>query len=139
VHVAGPPGGLIVPHAYDRYLLAGDITALPAIARRLEELPRDAAGWAIVAVADASQEIPLDAPDGLQVTWLHGDRTSMALADAVRAVAVPDGERLYLWVAGEAGSIKPLRRWARDGLRLDRSDIDITGYWKRGIADYDDH
>ncbi|WP_030559859.1 siderophore-interacting protein, partial [Streptomyces exfoliatus] len=71
VHVAGPPGGLIVPPTYDRYLLAGDITALPAVARWLEEMPRTARGWAFVEVADASQEIELWAPEGVEVRWLH--------------------------------------------------------------------
>ncbi|OKH93911.1 siderophore-interacting protein [Streptomyces uncialis] len=142
VHVAGPPGGLIVPHAYDRYLFAGDITALPAIARWLEELPRDARGWAFVEVTDAAEEIALSGPDGVEVRWLHrGGRpvgTGDALARAVTAVTVPDGERLYVWVAGEAGQIKPLRRWVRDDLRLEKADHDITGYWKRGVADFDD-
>ncbi|GAA1340827.1 siderophore-interacting protein [Saccharothrix algeriensis] len=143
VHVAGPPGGLIVPHDYDRYVLAGDLTALPAIARWLEELPRDAAGWAFVEVADGAEEIPLDVPTGFEVTWLHRGATppgtGTALADAVRAtVKAAEGERLYVWVAGEAGAIKPLRRWVRDDLGLDRADHDITGYWKRGVADYDD-
>ncbi|GAA4126865.1 siderophore-interacting protein [Actinomadura keratinilytica] len=142
VHVAGPPGGLIVPHAYDRYLLAGDITALPAIARRLEELPRTAAGWAFVEVADAAEEIGLSAPEDVQVRWLHrGDRppgTGGLLERAVRSVEIPDGQRVYVWIAGEAGTLKPLRRWVRDELRLDRGDYDITGYWKRGVADYDD-
>ncbi|AXE23893.1 siderophore-interacting protein [Streptomyces globosus] len=142
VHVAGPPGGLVVPDAYDRYVLAGDITALPAIARRLEELPRTARGWAFLEVADAEEEIELSAPDGFEVHWLHrGGRpagTGDALARAVTALAVPVGERVFVWAAGEAGQLKPLRRWARDDLRLDRADQDITGYWKRGVADYDD-
>ncbi|MFJ5129055.1 siderophore-interacting protein [Streptomyces sp. NPDC088555] len=142
MHLAGPPGGLIVPHSYDRYLLAGDITALPAIARRLEELPRSAKGWAFVEVVDAAQEIELSAPEGVEVRWLHrGDLpagTGDALERAVTAVTVPEGERVYVWVAGEAGQIKPLRRWARDELRLDRADHDITGYWKRGVADFDE-
>ncbi|WP_433260066.1 siderophore-interacting protein [Actinosynnema sp. CS-041913] len=142
VHVAGPPGGLIVPHNYDRYLLAGDLTALPAIARWLEELPRTAAGWAFIEVADATQEIELSAPEDVEVHWLHrGDLppgAGDALERAVRAVSVPAGERVYVWVAGEAGAIKPLRRWVRDELRLDKADHDITGYWKRGVADFDD-
>ncbi|GAA1310002.1 siderophore-interacting protein [Saccharothrix xinjiangensis] len=142
VHVAGPPGGLIVPHDYDRYLLAGDITALPALARWLEELPRTAAGWAFIEVADASEEIELSAPEGFEVRWLHrGDApagSTTGLADAVRAVRVPEGERVYAWVAGEAGAIKPLRRWVRDELGLAKADHDITGYWKRGVADFDD-
>ncbi|MEU4745862.1 siderophore-interacting protein [Actinosynnema sp. NPDC023658] len=142
VHVAGPPGGLIVPHDYDRYLLAGDLTALPAIARWLEELPRTAAGWAFIEVANADEEIGLTAPERVEVRWLHrGDApagTVDLLANAVRAIEVPEGERLYAWVAGEAGSIKPLRRWVRDELGLAKADHDVTGYWKRGVADFDD-
>ncbi|MEU3032183.1 siderophore-interacting protein [Streptomyces incarnatus] len=142
LHVAGPPGGLIVPPVYDRYLLVGDITALPAIARWLEELPRDAKGWAFIEVAGAAEEIGLSAPAAVEVRWLHrGDRpagTGDALVQAVTAVPVAEGERLYAWIAGEAGQIKPLRRWVRDELRLDRADYEITGYWKRGIADFDD-
>ncbi|MFK0138720.1 siderophore-interacting protein [Streptomyces murinus] len=142
LHVAGPPGGLIVPPVYDRYLLVGDITALPAIARWLEELPQDAKGWAFIEVADAAEQIELSAPAAVEVRWLHrGDRpagTGDALERAVTAVPVAKGERLYAWIAGEAGQIKPLRRWVRDELRLDRGDYEITGYWKRGIADFDD-
>ncbi|MCE7082323.1 siderophore-interacting protein [Streptomyces sp. ST2-7A] len=142
VHVAGPPGGLIVPHSYDRYLLGGDLTALPAIARWLEELPLTARGWAFVEVADADEEIDLSAPGGVEVRWLYrGDRPAgvgTALADAMTAVTVPEGERVYVWAAGEAGQLKPLRRWVRDELRLPKGDHDITGYWKRGVADFDD-
>jgi NADPH-dependent ferric siderophore reductase len=135
IHVAGPPGGLIVPHTYDRYLLAGDITALPAIARWLEELPRTAAGWAFVEVADASQEIVLAAPEDVEVRWLHG---SDLLERAVRAVPIPADERLYVWLAGEAGTLKPLRRWIKHDLGLGAEDSDVTGYWKRGVADFDE-
>ncbi|MEV6909379.1 siderophore-interacting protein [Amycolatopsis sp. NPDC051071] len=142
VHVAGPPGGLIVPHDYDRYLLAGDITALPAIARWLEELPRTAAGWAFIEVVDASEEIELSAPEDVEVHWLHrGDAAPGAsdlLARAVRTIEVPEGQRLYAWVAGEAGQIKPLRRWLKQDLGLGKADQDVTGYWKRGVADFDD-
>ncbi|MFD9427163.1 MULTISPECIES: siderophore-interacting protein [unclassified Streptomyces] len=142
MHIAGPPGGLIVPDTYDRYLLAGDITALPAIARRLEELPGSAKGWAFVEVADAAEEIALSAPEGVQVRWLHRGGlpagTGDALARAAMSVTVPEGERVYVWAAGEAGQIKPLRRWVRDELCLDKADSDITGYWKRGVADFDE-
>ena len=42
VTVAGPRGSFLIPLDYDWHLLAGDETALPAIARRLEELPAGA-------------------------------------------------------------------------------------------------
>ncbi|MCW4354187.1 siderophore-interacting protein [Hoyosella sp. YIM 151337] len=143
IHIAGPPGGVVVPDSYDRYLLAGDITALPAIARWLETLPRSARGWAIIEVANDSEEVPLDAPEGVVVQWLHrGDAapgTTDLLEVAVRAIDLPAGERVYIWISGEAGSIKPLRRWVRAEAKSARGDHLITGYWKRGVSDFDDH
>ncbi|MEJ2860806.1 siderophore-interacting protein [Actinomycetospora flava] len=142
VWVAGPPAGLAVPGSYDRYLLAGDTTALPAIARWVENMPPDTRGWVFVEVADAAEEVDLGAPAGVTVTWLHRDGVapgrSDVLASAVRAVAVPPGESVYVWVAGEAGSIKPLRRWVRDDLGLDPADVSITGYWKLGLSMFDE-
>ncbi|MBP2365507.1 siderophore-interacting protein [Pseudonocardia parietis] len=143
LHVAGPPGGLAIPHGYDRYLLVGDLSALPAIARILERLPADARGWAFVEVADATEELSLTAPDGVEVRWVHrgGDAPgySDALERAVTAVRPPQDTSVFAWVAGEATTIKPLRRWLRDELALGPADRDVTGYWKRGVADFDDH
>ncbi|SFM60894.1 NADPH-dependent ferric siderophore reductase, contains FAD-binding and SIP domains [Pseudonocardia ammonioxydans] len=143
IHVAGPPGGLAIPRGYDRYLLAGDLTALPAIARILERLPDDARGWAFVEVADATEELPLTAPEGIEIRWVHrgGEQAgySAVLERAVTAVRPPADARVFAWVAGEATSIKPVRRWLRDELGLGPEDRDVTGYWKRGVADFDDH
>ncbi len=142
VHVAGPPGGVVVPWTYDRYLLAGDITALPAIARWLEMMPAAAAGWVFVEITDPSQEIELTVPEGVEVRWLHrGDVPaghSDLLEQAVRTVTVPEGERVYAWISGEATSLKPIRRFVRDELGLSSGDHLITGYWKRGVADFDE-
>lgn len=133
VHVAGPPGGLIVPDRYDRYLLGGDLTALPAIARRLEELWPDAAGWAFVEIDDPADRMELAHPPGVELHWIEG-----ALAEAVRAVPLPQGESLFVWLAGEATMLRPLRDWVRDELGLGPGDSSITGYWRRGVADFDE-
>ena len=138
--MAGPPGGIVVPPHHDRYLFAGDLTALPQIARYLEELPRTATGWAIVEVGHAGEEITLTAPAGVTVRWVHrGDvppGSGDALERAVREVELPDGPT-FVWIAGEADAIKPLRRWAKDRA-LPAGDVRITGYWKRGETNYDD-
>ncbi|MFI5778992.1 siderophore-interacting protein [Nocardia sp. NPDC051570] len=142
MHIAGPPGGQVVPLTYDKYLFAGDITALPAIARWLEWLPREASGWAFIEVADAAEEIGLTPPPGIQVRWVHrgaaAPGTGDALEQAVRTVTVPEGERVYVWIAGEAGVLRPLRRWTRTELGVGPKDSLIAGYWKRGVADFDD-
>lgn len=142
IHVAGPPGGVVVPWIYDRYLLAGDITALPAIARWLEMLPATVSGWVFIEIVDASQEIKLTIPEGVEVRWLHrGDVPagySELLENAVRTVTLAEGERLYAWISGEATTLKPIRRFIRDELKLAKGDQMITGYWKRGVADFDE-
>lgn len=140
IHVAGPPGGLVVSDHYDRYLIGGDLTALPAIARWLERMPETASGWAYIEIEDASERLELHPPAGVEVRWVHSSAGSdrHALQDAVRSTAIPAGESLYVWVAAEAGVVKPLRRWAREDLGLDRPDYAITGYWKRGHVDFDD-
>ena len=142
IPVAGPPGGFVLPAAYDRYLFVGDITALPQIARYLEWLPAAAAGWAVLEVADATEEIALSAPAGVEVRWVHRGAvppgTGDALQRAAREVRVPDGERAFAWLAAEAGVLKPLRAWVRDELGLPAADQMITGYWKRGVADFDE-
>ncbi|MEV6276092.1 siderophore-interacting protein [Nocardia sp. NPDC051832] len=142
VYIAGPPGGLVVPDTYDRYLLAGDITALPAMARWLETLPPTAAGWAFIEVADASEVVELTAPEGFQVQWLSRDGVaaghSEVLVQAVQAVPAPPGERVYAWIAGEAVTVRPLRRWLRDEFGLSAADHLVTGYWKRGVADFEE-
>ncbi len=73
------------PGSASRILLAGDETAAPAIARILEDLPRDARGCALIEVPVADDELPIDAPPGFEVRWLardgreHGDRMVEAL------------------------------------------------------------
>ena len=54
--VGGPRGSFIVPDDFDWYLLAGDETALPAIGRRLEELPAGTRALVVIEVADAGEE-----------------------------------------------------------------------------------
>lgn len=51
--VAGSRGSFIVPTGFDWHLLVGDDSALPAIARRLEELPEGKPVTVVLALAPA--------------------------------------------------------------------------------------
>jgi NADPH-dependent ferric siderophore reductase len=140
VHIAGPPGGYRVADDYDFYILVADETALPAAARWLAQMPRTHRGVAYLEVAGPSSEQPLAGPPGMQVVWLHGGgRATDLLERAARGTLIPGGATVFVWVAGEAGAIKPLRRWVRDELGLSKDHSSITGYWKRGQADTHEH
>ena len=140
VHIAGPPGGYRVSDDYDFYVLVADETALPAAIRWLDEMPRTHRGVAYLEVPGPASEQPVDAPRGVQVVWLHGGgRANDLLELAARSTRIPEGATVFVWLAGEAGAIKPLRRWVRDELRLSKEHSSITGYWKRGQADTHEH
>jgi NADPH-dependent ferric siderophore reductase len=130
------PGGAYSPDpAAGFHLLAGDLSALPAIAVALSRLPSDAVGAAVVEVPGATDEVELAAPTGVRVSWVHTgqDRPGDALVPAVRAVPLPDDVDAF--VHGEAGAVKQLRHYLRveRGMSLDR--LSISGYWRLGIDD----
>ncbi|WP_132994053.1 siderophore-interacting protein [Gordonia zhaorongruii] len=72
-------------------LLAGDETAAPAIARILEDCPRDVRGSAFIEIPTADDELPFAAPDGVDVHWLvrdgaeHGAKLRPAVLDHLAA------------------------------------------------------
>ncbi|GAA3398322.1 siderophore-interacting protein [Cryptosporangium minutisporangium] len=137
IWVAGPRPGRVVPPAFGFHVLLGDETALPAIARWLSELAPSTRAVAAIEVADADEEQPIECHDGAQLTWLHRNGAPAGSTDLlgryVESVTLPSDTHTYLWAAGEAGCLKPVRRWARaHGLGKDQSDI--SGYWRRGAA-----
>ena len=90
-HHDGVHGGvdfLPPPHA-ERILLAGDETALPAIAAILERLPAEASGHAIVEVPHSDDAVCMTSHPGFTVEVLARDRRARGelLVPAVQAAA----------------------------------------------------
>jgi NADPH-dependent ferric siderophore reductase len=133
--VGGPRGSFIVPDDFDWYLLAGDETALPAIGRRLEELPPGTRALVVVEVADAGEEQRFETRARVDTVWLHRSRATAGntplLHQGIAGLSFPPGDG-YAWVAAEAATAKALRRHLVDqrGLRKDR--VKAAAYWKHG-------
>ncbi|MGW4796885.1 siderophore-interacting protein [Nonomuraea sp. NPDC004297] len=133
VAVAGPPGAKAFPHCYGHYVFAVDATALPAAARWLEESPPEVSAHLVVETDDAVEhDYPLAERAGVEVIRLVRAGGRSSLAETVRGLRLPDGPA-FLFAAGEADDIKPLRAWSAG-----RIDSLFTGYWKRGVADLAD-
>lgn len=129
VYVAGPKASTAAPTDVDWMLLAGDDTALPAIARALEDLPRGTRVHAVVEVATAADRIELRSDADVSLTWAVRENGE-DLVSAVQGIEWWPGEA-FAWVAGEALGIKPLRRWLREERGVTREHTDISGYWRR--------
>lgn len=130
VTIGGPRGSFIVPTDYNWHLLIGDDTALPAISRRLEELPAGTRAIVRALVTDpADRRLPASAAT-VDVAWF--DSTDALLAN-VRALPLPAGDG-YAWCAGEAGTMAALRRVIVDDKGHDRHAIRAAAYWKQGAV-----
>ncbi|MCW2916922.1 MAG: iron transport/utilization related protein [Actinomycetia bacterium] len=131
------PGGAYAPRAdADWHLLAGDESALPAIAASLERLPAGAPARVLIEVAGQAEEQPLDTPGDAEIVWLHrnGGQVGEALVEAIRTLEFPAGT-VSAFVHGEAGFVKELRRHLRIGRGLPLEQLSISGYWRLGVDD----
>lgn len=144
IHLMGPGGAYTPDPAADWHLLAGDETALPAISAALEALPAGAVGKAFVEVAGAEDEIPLTAPESVEVNWVYrGGRADLVpeeragdfapLIDAVKTTEWLPGQ-VHVFVHGEAQTVMHnLRPYIRKERGVEAKwASSISGYWRRG-------
>jgi NADPH-dependent ferric siderophore reductase len=143
LQIGGPRGSFIIPTTFDWHLLIGDDTALPAIGRRLGELP---AGTKVVVLAEVdgpTDELKLDSAADVSVTWAHRNGaeagTTTVLADKLRTMRLPKGD-YYAWVACESLTAKALRVQLIADHGANPKWMRAAGYWRRGaVAVHDTH
>ena len=133
--IGGPRGSFLTPDDYDTYLLAGDETALPAIARHLEELRAGIPAVVLVEVADAAEERHLPTAANASITWLHRNGapagTTTLLDQALRDLQLPEGDT-YAWIAAEVDTARRLRRYLVEEEGFLRDQVRAAGYWRLG-------
>ena len=142
-YLMGPSGAYAPDPSADWHLLAGDESALPAIAAALEGLPPDAVAQAFVEVAGPDDEIELRSPAEVDVTWVYrGGRADLVaenragdhapLIDAVRQAKWLPG-LAQVFIHGEAQAVMHnLRPYVRKERGVDAKWASISGYWRRG-------
>jgi NADPH-dependent ferric siderophore reductase len=135
--VGGPRGSFVIPTGFDWHLLIGDDTALPAIGRRLEELPAGARVAAIIEVADPSARIEFDTQANLHTVWRYRSDSPYrgdALLKAVRETYLPEDGEGYVWAAGESATMHAVRYHLCTERGVDKRRIRAASYWKLGAA-----
>lgn len=128
--VGGPRGSMVMPLDMDWHLLVGDASALPAVARRLEELPPGARVQAVLLVEPADRRSLATRADA-ELRWVGTDD---ALLQTLRELAPQPGAGLA-WGGGEAALMARVRQLLIDK-GLPRQAGRISSYWKQGVADH---
>jgi len=132
--VGGPRGSFVISTAFDWHLLIGDEAALPAIGRRLEELPATAQAFVVADIADANEELSLMSKATFDVKWVHRDGARPGSVEgldyAARALQLPPGQG-FTWIAAETAVAKHLRQILIER-GFDRRWMRAAGYCKQG-------
>jgi len=143
VRFLGPGSGYQPKADAPWHLLACDEAGLPAVAAALEALPGDAIAKVFIEVAGPEDELPITAPSGAEVVWVHrggpagevGDELAgdnAPLIAAVREAQWLDGEP-QVFIHGEAQAVMHnLRGYIRKERGVSAANASISGYWRRG-------
>ena len=137
IRVAGPGARKLVNPDADWFLLAGDMTALPAISVNLETLPADARGYAVIEVLDEADIQPLQCPENVELHWVvnpEPDPTGEVIVNRVRQLEWLDGEP-SIWAASEFSSMRNLRRYFKQERDVGRRNLYVSSYWKMGVSE----
>ncbi|WP_313052470.1 siderophore-interacting protein [Stenotrophomonas cyclobalanopsidis] len=131
--IGGPRGSFVVADDYDAYVLIGDETALPAIARWLDVLPDGAEVQAYIEVSDEDERQDLPQYENVRIHWLERNgfpaASSTLLEDMLTDFEAPDGDTFY-WIATESRRARMMRKFIEGHLGVPRDWIRSTGYWK---------
>jgi NADPH-dependent ferric siderophore reductase len=137
LNLGGPRGSFIIPTDYDWHLLVGDETALPAISRRLAELPSSARAIVVGEVDGPADEIAFETKANATIAWAHRNGAapgeSDALAKKLAAMKFPGGA-YYAWVACESLVAKALRAQLIANHGANPKWMRAAGYWRRGAV-----
>ncbi|GAA6141618.1 siderophore-interacting protein [Hydrogenophaga sp. 5NK40-0174] len=136
VKIGGPRGSMIIPENLGWYLLAGDLTAWPAMERRLQELPEGTPTVVILQSKDASDLAAL--PQRPNMVARHV-RTGSDMLQAARELPLPSDEASgngFAWCAGEAGTMAKLREVLINERGLPRTHVKASAYWKPGAEGF---
>lgn len=138
--VVGPRGSAAAAIRAPGLVCVVDESALPAASRWLSDMPTSSS---IEVVLDTLPENQAWARDyllnegGREVPMLLADREPFGLVEACRELIID--EATYVFAAGEAGRLVPLRRYLRRELGLPAEQLSVQGYWREGDRDFDHH
>jgi NADPH-dependent ferric siderophore reductase len=138
VGILGPAGN--GPKDAEFYVLAGDETALPGMARILQSLPASATGYVLIEIGAQEDRQELIVPPGMTIEWLYRDGksagTTELLEDAVRKVSWPRNLQTALfWGGCEHKAFSSIYRHLRKEIGLERDRLVFYSHWHRLLSE----
>ena len=127
------PGGRSLPKA-QRYVLAGDETALPMIARLMETLPTDTHVDCLIEIENADDRQSLATSANCRMRWLERDRadsepSALLLREVLALNLGPEDPQRFILFAARSDAARQLRLHLREELQHSARSYLSAGFW----------
>lgn len=139
--IMGPGLRKPVSQTADWFLIAGDMTALPAIRVNLQSLPENAKGHLVLEIMSETDKSALDiAPDRLppqlQVHWLINPHPGLQgmLSDYLAQLQWLEGSPA-IWIACELTEVLKARTLIREKSAGNTASAYFSSYWQFGMTE----
>ncbi|MFJ7065488.1 siderophore-interacting protein [Streptomyces sp. NPDC101115] len=123
-----------LPADADSVIVWGDETALPAVSAILEWLPAETRAHVYLEVPYSGDRMELATEADATVTWLVREEGAPSATEVIAGAELPGGSP-YVWIAGESGSVKALRRHFVRERGIDKRRVTFVGYWRKGLSE----
>ncbi|MFJ3820307.1 siderophore-interacting protein [Streptomyces nodosus] len=123
------------PEDTDLVVIWADETAVPAASAILERLPAGTRARVWLEAGHTGDVQGLVTEADAEITWLVPDEGSSTALAALRNTELPAARAPYVWLAGESGRVKELRRHVVGERGIDRRRVTFVGYWRRGLSE----
>ncbi|MFB2735710.1 siderophore-interacting protein [Shewanella mangrovisoli] len=134
IQIGGPGLKKLINLDAEWFLLAGDMTALPAISVNLAQLPSNAVGYSVIEVLSEADIQPLVHPSHVQLHWVinpQADPEGKPLSERIALLPKLEGQGA-VWLACEFSSMRALRKLLKQTYDLPKSHFYTSSYWKIG-------
>lgn len=132
--IGGPRGSQVIGGPISAWLLIGDETALPSIARRIEEMGEGTRVTSLVAIPGMADRQAIATRADHRAIWVERDDPADPQPLALAFDRLDLGPGTFVWIAAEAGVARALRDAAlASGIASEW--LRAAGYWRSGEAD----
>ena len=137
--LAGPGGPNPMLGPASRYLLVGDLTALPAISALVAAMPHDRRATVLIEVPALHERYTLPANPRVRVSWCvraYGQRSPLPAQVCALALAPED---TFAFVAGENTAVVAIRNHLLGERGFGSHQLYATPYWREQQSEEEYH
>ncbi len=134
ISLFGPGPAKFINLNADSFLLAADMTALPALSANLKLLPKNASGKAFIEIISEADKQDLVKPKNIEITWVINDKPGSDASPLFHAIKQSDWQKgqISVWSACEFKTMKKIRQHLKVDREVERSHLYVSSYWKKG-------